>query len=35
MTEYLQRAEKIMARINELASITEDATGITRTFGTK
>src|SRR4051812_25311315 len=35
MTEYLQRAEKIMARINELASISEDVTGITRTFGTK
>jgi allantoate deiminase len=35
MTEYLQRAEKIMARINELALISEDATGITRTFGTK
>jgi allantoate deiminase len=35
MTEYLTRAEKIMARINELASISEDATGITRTFGTK
>ncbi len=35
MTEYLQRAEKIMARINELASISEDTTGITRTFGTK
>jgi allantoate deiminase len=35
MTEYLQRAEKIMARINELALISEDAAGITRTFGTK
>jgi allantoate deiminase len=35
MKEYLTRAEKIMARINELASISEDATGITRTFGTK
>jgi allantoate deiminase len=35
MTEYLTRAGKIMARINELASISEDATGITRTFGTK
>lgn len=35
MTEYLQRAEKIMGRINELALISEDATGITRTFGTK
>lgn len=35
MTQYLQRAEKIMARINELASISEDAVGITRTFGTR
>jgi allantoate deiminase len=35
MTEYIQRAEKIMARLNELASISEDAAGITRTFGTK
>lgn len=34
MTDYLQRAEAILARINELATISEDATGITRTFGT-
>jgi allantoate deiminase len=35
MDEYKRRAEKIMARINEMASISEDAAGITRTFGTK
>lgn len=35
MEEYKQRAEKIAARINELAAISEDETGITRTFGTK
>ena len=35
MKEYLVRAENIMRRINELAVISEDATGITRTFGTE
>ena len=30
MTQSIQRAEKVMARINELASISEDATGITK-----
>src|SRR5689334_799546 len=32
---YLDRALKIMNRINELASISEDEQCITRTFGTK
>lgn len=31
----IQRAEKVLARINELATISEDEHGITRTFGTK
>lgn len=31
----MQRAEKILSRINELASISEDETCIARTFGTK
>jgi hydantoinase/carbamoylase family amidase len=31
---YQERAEKIMQRINELASISEDKTCITRTYGT-
>ena len=31
----LQRANKILQRINELASISEDEGCITRTFGTK
>ena len=35
MDSYLQRAEKILSRINELASISEDETCIARTFGTK
>lgn len=35
MNNYLQRAEKILARINELAAISEDENCITRTFGTK
>ncbi|OCX54449.1 Zn-dependent hydrolase [Mucilaginibacter sp. PPCGB 2223] len=34
MSNYLQRAEKVFARINELAAISEHETGITRTFGT-
>jgi allantoate deiminase len=34
MTDYEQRAGDILAKINELAAISEDATGITRTFGT-
>ncbi len=34
MSNYQQRAEKVMARINELAAISEQETGITRTFGT-
>jgi allantoate deiminase len=34
MEVYLTRAEKVMARINELASVSESAGGITRTFGT-
>ncbi|MDO7853125.1 allantoate amidohydrolase [Hymenobacter convexus] len=32
--EYTARAERIMQRINELAAISEDADGVTRTFGT-
>ncbi|MGI8633783.1 MAG: allantoate amidohydrolase [Segetibacter sp.] len=35
MEAYLQRALKIVARIEELASISEDEKGITRTFATK
>jgi len=35
MSNHLQRAEKILQRINELASISEDKTCITRTYGTK
>ena len=34
MSEYLQRAAKVFSRINELAAISEEAHGITRTFGT-
>jgi len=34
MNNYLQRAEKVLAQINELASVSEDADGVTRTFGT-
>src|SRR5476651_831582 len=34
MSDYLQRAEKVFSRINELAAISEHETGITRTFGT-
>jgi len=33
MKEYSQRADKVMARIEELASITETEQGLTRTFG--
>lgn len=35
MKDLLQRAEKILQRINELASISEDESCITRTYGTK
>ena len=35
MSEYLQRAEKILQRINELASISEAQDQITRTYGTR
>lgn len=35
MKEYIQRAEKVLQRINELASISEDEGAITRTYGTK
>jgi len=34
MSNELYRAERIMARINDLASISDDANGIARTFGT-
>lgn len=35
MSDYLQRAEKILVRINELAAITEEQDCVTRTFGTR
>ncbi len=35
MNNSLQRAEKVLERINELASISEDENFITRTYGTK
>src|SRR5687767_1237806 len=35
MSDYLDRAEKIMTRINALAAISEDSACLTRTFGTK
>lgn len=35
MNNHLQRAEKILQRINELASISEEEGCITRTYGTK
>jgi allantoate deiminase len=35
MSSYLQRAEKVFLRINELAAISEDDSAVTRTFGTK
>ena len=34
MSDHLQRAEKILQRINELASISEDENFIVRTYGT-
>lgn len=34
MNNYLKRAEKILQRINELASVSEDEGCITRTYGT-
>src|SRR3990170_1147378 len=35
MSDYLQRATKVLQRINELASVSEDKGRITRTYGTK
>src|SRR5262245_47004965 len=35
MNQYQERASRIMSRINELASISEDGHCITRTFGTR
>jgi hydantoinase/carbamoylase family amidase len=35
MNNHLQRAEKVLQRINELASISEEEGCITRTYGTK
>ena len=35
MNNHLQRAAKVLQRINELASISEDGGRITRTYGTK
>ncbi len=35
MSIYLQRAEKVLQRINELASVSEDEGYISRTYGTK
>ena len=32
--QYITRAERIMQRIQQLAAISEDADGLTRTFGT-
>ena len=32
--QYTARAEQIMQRIQQLAAISEDADGVTRTFGT-
>ncbi|GAA4354385.1 allantoate amidohydrolase [Hymenobacter saemangeumensis] len=34
MQDYISRAEKVMQRIEQLAAISEDAEGVTRTFGT-
>lgn len=34
MTDHLTKAEKVLARIDQLAAISENAAGITRTFGT-
>jgi allantoate deiminase len=35
MSDYLQRADKIFSRINQLAAISEDEGVVTRTFGTR
>lgn len=35
MQQYQRRAEKIIKRINELATVSEDKKGVTRTFGTE
>ncbi|GAB3696227.1 allantoate amidohydrolase [Spirosoma flavus] len=35
MIDYRQRAENVLRQINQLASISEDSNGITRTFGTE
>jgi allantoate deiminase len=35
MSDYSSRAEKILQRINELASISESENFIVRTYGTK
>ncbi|MFD2934281.1 allantoate amidohydrolase [Spirosoma flavum] len=35
MTDYLQRAENVLNKINELAAISDDETCINRTFGTE
>ena len=35
MNNYFQRAEKVLQRINELASVSEDEGCITRTYGTR
>jgi allantoate deiminase len=35
MSNYIQRAENVFTRINQLAAISEDEGAVTRTFGTK
>ena len=35
MADYVQRAENVLKKINELAVLSEDATCLTRTFGTE
>jgi allantoate deiminase len=35
MEAYLQRAGKVLGRINELAAISEDSRGLTRTYGSE
>ncbi|MBW4891844.1 M20 family metallo-hydrolase [Mucilaginibacter sp. HMF5004] len=35
MSNYINRAEKVFIRINQLAAISEDEGAVTRTFGTK
>ncbi|MVM34492.1 allantoate amidohydrolase [Spirosoma sp. HMF4905] len=35
MTNYAQRAENVLDKINQLAAISDDPTCVTRTFGTK